>query len=116
MTDAVHELVDHFFRHESGKLIAALTRIFGVHNLELVEDVVQASLLQALQTWKLGALPDNPSGWLFRVARNRGLDAVRRNGTALRLAPEAARLFEATPDDATALFDELYLEGEIRDA
>jgi hypothetical protein len=32
---------DHLFRRESGRMVAALTRIFGVHNLALAEDVVQ---------------------------------------------------------------------------
>jgi len=26
---------DHLFRRESGRMVAALTRIFGVHNLAL---------------------------------------------------------------------------------
>ena len=34
------ELSEHLFRRESGRLVAALTRIFGVYNLVLVEDVV----------------------------------------------------------------------------
>jgi DNA-directed RNA polymerase specialized sigma24 family protein len=35
------ELSEHLFRHEYGRLVAALTRILGVHNLALAEDVVQ---------------------------------------------------------------------------
>lgn len=46
-------------------VIAALTRLF-VRNLDLVEDVVQACLVEALETWSLAGIPDNPSGWLFR--------------------------------------------------
>jgi RNA polymerase sigma-70 factor (ECF subfamily) len=55
MADAVNvsSLVDHLFRHESGKLMAVLTRVFGLNNLELVEDVVQSALVQALETWKI---------------------------------------------------------------
>jgi RNA polymerase sigma-70 factor (ECF subfamily) len=50
---SIHHLVDHFFRHQSGKLVAVLTRVFGLHNFQLVEDVVQAALAQALETWKI---------------------------------------------------------------
>ena len=44
-------LVEHFFRHEFGRFVAVLTRSLGVRRLELVEDVVQAALVQALETW-----------------------------------------------------------------
>jgi len=73
------QLVDHLFRHEAGKMIAVLTRIFGLHNLELAEDVVQESFLKALQSWKYGQLPENPSGWLMQVAKNRTIDILRRS-------------------------------------
>ncbi len=43
-------LVEHFFRHEFGRLGALLTRSLGVRRLDLVEDVVQAALVQALDT------------------------------------------------------------------
>ena len=35
-------LVEHFFRHEFGRLVAVLTRSLGVRRLDLVEDVVQS--------------------------------------------------------------------------
>lgn len=72
-------IIDHLFRHESGKLIAVLTNVFGTQNLELVEDVVQDTLLQALDHWKFHGVPKNPSGWLFTAARNKALDVLRRN-------------------------------------
>jgi RNA polymerase sigma-70 factor (ECF subfamily) len=56
----VTQLTDHLFRHQSGKMIAVLTRIFGMHNLEMIEDVVQESFLRAMQTWTFNQLPDNP--------------------------------------------------------
>jgi predicted RNA polymerase sigma factor len=44
-------MVEHLFRHEAGKMVATLTRIFGLEHLTLAEDVVQATLARALQTW-----------------------------------------------------------------
>jgi RNA polymerase sigma-70 factor (ECF subfamily) len=72
-------LVDHYFRHEYGRLVATLTRALGAQHLDLVEDVVQSALLQALQSWSLRGVPQDPSGWLYRVARNAALDALRRD-------------------------------------
>src|SRR5207247_303565 len=63
-------LVEHFFRHEFGRLCAVLTRSLGVRRLELVEDIVQAALVQALETWSRRGVPEDPSGWLYRTARN----------------------------------------------
>jgi RNA polymerase sigma-70 factor (ECF subfamily) len=45
----VRELVEHLFRHQAGQILATLTHIFGLENLDLAEEVVQEALLQALQ-------------------------------------------------------------------
>jgi RNA polymerase sigma factor (sigma-70 family) len=65
------------FRQESGRLVAYLTRFFGVQHLALAEDVAQETLLAALQAWT-HELPPDPTAWLFRVAKNRARDALRR--------------------------------------
>jgi predicted RNA polymerase sigma factor len=56
---------DHLFRREAGRLVATLTRIFGVHNLALAEDVVQDAFCRALEVWKFRGMPENPSAWLM---------------------------------------------------
>jgi RNA polymerase sigma factor (sigma-70 family) len=86
---------DHLFRRESGRLVAALTRVFGVHNLALAEDVVQDALCRALEVWKFRGVPDNPSAWLMTAAKNRALDVLRRERTARTFAPELGRLLES---------------------
>ena len=43
------DLVDHLFRHESGRMVSVMTRLFGAHNLALAEDVVQEAFLKAFQ-------------------------------------------------------------------
>lgn len=77
----VNHLVDHLFRREAGRMVAGLTRIFGPAHLGLAEDVVQEALLQALRTWPFRGVPDNPAGWLVQVAKNRALDALRRDAS-----------------------------------
>jgi RNA polymerase sigma factor (sigma-70 family) len=71
------QLVEHFFRHETGRLHGALVRLLGVHNLSLAEDVAQEALLRALRTWSMGGVPANPSAWITRVALNLAKDALR---------------------------------------
>ncbi len=51
---------------------------FGMHRLQLAEDVVQEALVRALQTWPYRGVPDNPAAWLTQTAKNLALDQVRR--------------------------------------
>src|SRR3954471_21022812 len=83
-------LVEHFFRHEFGRLVALLTRSLGVRRLDLAEDVVQAALMQALQTWSRRGVPKDAAGWLYRTARNLAIDALRREQTHARALPHLA--------------------------
>jgi RNA polymerase sigma factor (sigma-70 family) len=75
-------------------MVAALTRVFGVHNLALAEDVVQDALCRALEVWKFRGVPKNPSAWLMATAKNRALDVLRRDRTARSFAPELGRLLD----------------------
>ena len=81
------ELVDHLFRTSAGQMVSHLTRLLGPEHLDLAEEVVQDSLLKALQLWPHSGIPDNPAGWLFRVARNAALDAVRHRALTIEKAP-----------------------------
>lgn len=60
-------------------MVAVLTKIFGTEHLETAEDVVQQAFLDAIHNWRLKGIPDNPSAWLFRVAKNKAIDIIRRN-------------------------------------
>jgi RNA polymerase sigma-70 factor (ECF subfamily) len=104
--------VEHFFRHEAGRLVSVLTRIFGWRNFDLVEDMVQATLLGALESWRLRGVPDNPSAWVHRVARNKVLDALRRDRIGQRALGEWAA---ARPVPGERL-DEQFLDSEIEDS
>ena len=86
--------MEHLFRHESGKLVATLTGIFGVRNLELAEDVVQESIIRALQTWPYYGLPSNPSAWLMRTAKNLALDTLRREKVFEEKTPQIIAFVE----------------------
>jgi RNA polymerase sigma factor (sigma-70 family) len=89
------ELEDHLFRREAGRMVATLARIFGVNNLALAEDVVQDAFCRALEVWKFRGVPENPSAWLMATAKNRALDLLRRQRTALKCAPDLGRLMES---------------------
>jgi RNA polymerase sigma factor (sigma-70 family) len=71
-------LVEHLFRHQAGRMVARLTRLLGPAHVALAEETVQEAMLRALQTWPYQGVPDNAAGWLFRVAHNVAIDAIRR--------------------------------------
>ncbi len=83
------KLVEHFFRHEYGRLVATLTRTVGVQHIEDVEDAVQSALVTAFEHWTTRGLPENPPAWLFRVARNNLLGVLRRDAVERRILQQA---------------------------
>ena len=107
------QLVDHLFRHEAGKMIAVLTRIFGMHNLQLAEDVMQESFLKAMQTWTFEDLPDNPAGWLMQTARNKAIDIMRRQQNFQQYSREVATQLL---HDAESTVEQFFSENEIADS
>ncbi len=108
------ERLESLFRRESGRMVAVLTRLFGVHNLALAEDVVQDAFLRALEVWQFRGLPDNPAAWLMAAARNRALDLLRRERTARTFAPELAQQLESEWTLVPAL-DERFAAHSISD-
>src|SRR6516165_3865768 len=107
------ELSDHIFRHEWGRMVAALTRIFGLQNLALAEDVAQEAFCRAIEVWRFRGLPENPSAWLMATAKNCALDALRRERTARTFAPEFGRHLESELTRA-AIVEELLMPKEIK--
>lgn len=102
--------VDHLFRHEAGRLVALLVRSLGTARLDLAEEAVQDALVQALRRWPFGGVPDDPPAWLYRVARRRALDRLRREGTARDREPV---LRDLTPSETLPI--EARLDGELDD-
>src|SRR5262245_28306557 len=98
-------------------MVSYLTKLFGLGNLALAEDVVQDTLLRALESWKFRGLPDNPSAWLMRAARNRAIDLIRRDAKFRYLAPDLAYLMklreDQTQDQAPTLQKEI-LDDQLR--
>ena len=64
-------------REHAGRLAASLVGLIG--DFSAAEDLVQDAVEAALQHWPTEGIPSNPDGWLYTVARRRGLDVLRRN-------------------------------------
>ncbi|TDU70646.1 RNA polymerase sigma-70 factor (ECF subfamily) [Prosthecobacter fusiformis] len=110
----VSQLADHLFRHEAAKLVSILTGIFGIHRLQMAEDVVQESLARALQTWPFYGVPANPAAWLMQTARNLALDLIRRETSFQQKQPKIVEFIEQRLSD-TATGSQPMFDEEIKD-
>jgi RNA polymerase sigma-70 factor (ECF subfamily) len=84
----IQQLVGHLFRHEAGKMAAVLTRFLGADQMEVAEDLVQDTLLKAMEVWRYHGIPENPSAWLYRVAKNKTIDYIRSNQRRIKIHTE----------------------------
>lgn len=110
----VTKLVDHLFRHETGKLTSVLTRIFGAHHIELAEDVVQDALLEAIKIWNYKGLPENPTAWLYKVAKNKALNIVNREKYQKEYSENVSHFLKSAWTTNAAL-ENLFSDTEIHD-
>lgn len=104
-----NQLIDHLFRHHSGKMVSVLTRIFGLKHLDIIEDAVQDTFIKASVSWR-NQQPENPEAWLTQAAKNRVIDIFRRLKTTQNYIPN---INQGT--DSIAIND-LFLDNEIADA
>ena len=94
-------------------MVSTLTRIFGLDNIDLAEDVVQDAMLKALQQWSYGTIPSNPSGWIMQVAKNRALDILRRQTLFQQKQPQIEQAIQ--PANESAYSVELFEPEEVKD-
>ena len=102
MADA-HAAIEAVWRIESARVIATLTRKFG--DVGTAEDLAQEALVAALEQWPTEGVPENPGGWLVRVAVRRGIDQWRRTDRFADFEGEIGRELEARQEDGPATVD-----------
>jgi len=73
------ELLPHLFRAEYQKMVSVLCYHFGIWHIEIAEDIVSETFLSATETWSLKGIPENPSAWLYTVAKNKTKNYLKRN-------------------------------------
>jgi RNA polymerase sigma factor (sigma-70 family) len=74
-----NEFLKQLFQQEFAKMVAVISKLYGLQYIETAEDIVSETFLQATQTWAEKGIPENPTAWLYTVAKNRTLQDFRRN-------------------------------------
>jgi len=115
MHESISTATAHLFRQESGKMVAVLTRLLGIQQLDTAQDLVQDTLLQAMAVWSIKGLPDNPAAWLHSVARNKAIDFIRREKRFRSLTPQYAALLQSEWSLHHTV-EHMFLRDEISDS
>lgn len=103
--------LEHLFRRQSGRILSWLAGLLGPQHLQLAEDAVQECMLRAVQRWALEGIPERPEAWLFRVAHNYAISAIRKNRVLVPDGDELIHLLES----GRQCFDQVELEEQLRD-
>ena len=93
------ELIPHLFRTEYSKIVSVLSKLFGFAQIEIAEDIASDTFLTATETWGLKGLPENPTAWLYNVAKNKAKnylqrDALFANKIATEIKYSSTELYE----------------------
>lgn len=83
------ELLPNLFRTEYRKIVSVLAALFGMEHIEVAEDIVSDTFLSAAELWGLKGLPENPTAWLYTVAKNKTKDYLKHHHIfARKVSPE----------------------------
>lgn len=73
------ELIPHLFRTEFRKITAVLCKLFGIEHIGIAEDITSETFLLAFETWTYKGIPENPTAWLYTVAKNKAKNYFKRD-------------------------------------
>src|SRR5215831_1258788 len=97
--DPYMDEIKHLFQQEFSKMVAVISRLFGLPQIEIAEDIVSETFLLAAETWGVKGLPENPTAWLYTVAKQKTLYYFRRNKIfEQKIAPELRNKLEMTDE------------------
>ncbi|HMJ67637.1 MAG TPA: DUF6596 domain-containing protein [Cyclobacteriaceae bacterium] len=89
MSQNAQELIPNLFRSEYQKIVAVLVHRFGIAHIEVAEDIASDTFLTATESWSHQGLPDNPTAWLYAVAKNKTKNYLKHHSLFERkLVPE----------------------------
>ena len=112
--DRLNITIEHLFRNEYGKVISILTHKFGTSRLQQIEDVAQDTFVKAMQVWAYRSVPDNPTAWLYRVARNALIDVLRRDQKMTYKEKESSLVSEEADKENEFALDDIISDSQLK--
>lgn len=108
------ELIPHLFRTEYRKIVAVLCKLFGIDHIEIAEDIVSNTFLQAAELWGLKGPPPNPAGWLYVAAKNKTRDYLKRNANfAQNISKEIKNISSTSEEIEVDLSDQNISDSQL---
>jgi RNA polymerase sigma-70 factor (ECF subfamily) len=96
-------------------MVAVLAKNFGLSNIQFAEDIVSDTFLKASETWGLKGIPENPTAWLYRVAKNQATDHFRRSQLyQTKIEPELKNTLSNTSEIDIDLSEENIADSELQ--
>ncbi len=109
------ELIPNLFRAEFSKIVSVLCKTYGFSSMQLAEDIVSDTFLKATETWGLKGIPDNPTAWLYKVAKNMAIDGFRRERVfRQKIKPELAYQTNISEEVEIDLSDNNIKDSQLR--
>lgn len=106
-------MLQDLFRREFSKIVAVISKLFGLQHIELAEDIVSETFLQATESWETKGIPPNPAAWLYAVAKQKTLYHFRRDKIFTdKVIPGLRPGLESTAE----ISDMNFSPGNIRDS
>jgi predicted RNA polymerase sigma factor len=107
------EIIAQIFRNEFSKMVALMSKLFGLQYIEIAEDIVSQTFLIATETWDKKGIPENPTGWLYTVAKHEAHRYFKRNKVLReKIIPE----LKITQVEKTEVIDLNFSTENIKDS
>ncbi len=108
-----HESLKQLFQQEFTRMVAVISKLFGLQHIEVAEDIVSEAFLLASETWGIKGMPDNPAAWLYAVAKQKTLYYFRRNKI---LEEKVLPQVKAAQQSEEEMDDTIFSEENIKDS
>jgi RNA polymerase sigma factor (sigma-70 family) len=109
------ELIPHLFRSEFSKIAAVLVRHLGIGHMEAAEDITSETFLSALETWSYKGIPENPTAWLYVVAKNKAKNYLARDQVFLKkIIPEIKKADILEPEADIDLSEKNITDSQLQ--
>jgi RNA polymerase sigma factor (sigma-70 family) len=108
------ELIPHLFRTEFRKITSVLCKLLGIDHLELAEDIASDTFLLAVETWTYKGIPENPTAWLYTVAKNKAKNHIQRNSVFNEKIVQQLKLSSSVEEIEIDLSDKNITDSQLQ--